>query len=110
MLFISVEDFLDRAQAEHRLSREEEKALAQRMADGDAAAREMLVRSHFPVVAALIRRAPENIRTLHTVYACIKAVEAAVDSFNFRQDHERFAHHLNWHLRQCITRCIADRP
>ena len=110
MLFISLEDFFNQASAIPRLTREEEKLLAQRMAEGDEAARETLVRSHFPYVAAVIRRAPGEIRTLRTVYACISEVEKGVNSFNFLQDSEPFIHHLSWRLRQCITRCIADRP
>ena len=91
-----------------RLSREAEKDLAQRMISGDWNAREMLVRSQLPIVAAYIRRAPQKIRTLRTVYACIAATEKSVDSFNFLQDSETFVHHLSWRLRQCITRCLVD--
>ncbi|MBQ8768373.1 MAG: hypothetical protein IJZ15_01800 [Oscillospiraceae bacterium] len=109
MLFTGVEDFLTQAKAMPRLSRSEEKALARQMAAGDQAAREALIRSYLPLAAAHIRRAPREIRTLRTVYACIAAVEKGVDSFNFQQDGETFPHHLSWRLRQCITRCIADR-
>lgn len=110
MLFISVEDFLTQASTMPRLSRDEEKALAQRMANGDQAARETLVRSYLPMVAGRIRQAPQNIRTLRTVYACIAALEKSVDRFDFQQGSEAFVHHLGWALRQCITRCLADRP
>jgi len=110
MLFISVEDFLNRASAIPHLSRCEEKVLAQRMAAGDPTARQALVRSYLPQAAAVVRRAPREIRTLHTVYVCIAAVEKGVDCFNFLQDSETFAHHLGWRLRQCITRCLAERP
>lgn len=110
MLFISVEDFLIQAKAVSRLSRAEEKALAQRMAAGDKAARESLVRGYLPIVAFRIRLAPRQLHTLKTVYACVAVLEKSVDRFNFLQDSETFAHHLGWGLRQCITRCIADRP
>ncbi len=109
MLFISVEDFLTQVSAIPRLSREEEKNLAQRMAAGDSAAREALVRGYLFMAAATIGRAPQNIRTLRTVYACIDAIEKGVDGFHFLQDGETFMHHLSWRMRQCITRCIADR-
>lgn len=109
MLFISVEDFLTQASAVRRLSRAEEQALAKRMADGDAAARQTLVRNGLPLVAAFVRRAPREIRTLHTVYACIAEVEKGVDRFPFLQEGETFAHHMGWRLRQCITRCLAER-
>ena len=109
MLFISAEDFIARTSAIPRLSRSEEKALAQRMAAGDRTARESLVRSHLPLAAALIRRAPKKVRTLRTVYACIETTEKAVDQFHFLQDSEPFVHHLGWRLRQCIARCLTTQ-
>ncbi len=110
MLFISVEDFFSQVSGIRHLSRTEEIELAQRMAEGDAAARDALVRSYLPMVAAHIRRAPQEIRTLHTVYTCIVSLQKGVDCFNFLQENESFVHHLSWRLRQCITRCIAQRP
>ncbi len=109
MLFVSVEDFFTQVSQIRRLSREQEKDLARNMAAGDETARETLVRSYLPMAASYVRRGPKEICTLKTVYACVVAVEKGVDSFNFLQDGETFAHHLSWRLRQCITRCIADR-
>ena len=108
MLFVSAEDFFTQAEKTPRLTREEEKRLAQEMAQ-NAAARDQLIRSYFPMVAACIRRAPQDLHTLRTVYVCLASLEKGVDSFNFLQDGERFSHHLSWRLRQCITRCLADR-
>lgn len=109
ILFFSVEDFLHRAAELPRLSREDEKFLAAAMTAGDSAARATPVNSYLPMVAAYVRRTPQQIRTPHTVYACIAALEKAVDRFDFLQSGETFAHHLGWALRQCITRCIADQ-
>ncbi len=109
MIFVSVEDFLSKVKDIPRLTRVEEKALAHQKAEGDKQARETLRLSYLPFVAAFVRRAPREIQTLNTVYACIAALEKGVDSFNFLQDSETFAHHLGWRLRQCITRCLADR-
>ena len=109
MIYLSVEDFLNRVREIPRLSREEEKKLAQRMAEGDREARELLVRGYLHMAAAHVRRAPEKIQTLRTVYACVGEVEKGVDSFNFLQEGETFTHHLSWRLRQCVTRCIAQR-
>ena len=109
MIFLSVEDFLAQVREIPRLSREEEKQLARRMAEGDTAAREALVRGYLYMAAAHIHRAPESIKTLRTVYACVDAVQKGVDRFHFLQEGESFAHHLSWRLRQCITACIADR-
>ncbi|MBQ9859089.1 MAG: hypothetical protein IJO76_00220 [Clostridia bacterium] len=91
MLFVSVEDFLSQVKGIPPLSREEERELGRLKA------------------AAYVRRAPREIRTLHTVYACIAALEQGVERFNFLQDGETFTHHLSWRLRQCLTRCIAER-
>ena len=109
MLFITVEDFLTQAAAIAPLTREEETALARRMAQGDTAAREALVRGYLPLVAAFVRRAPASVRTLDTVYAGIAALERAVDGFDFQQTGETFAHRLSWALRQTVTRQIAER-
>ena len=110
MLFISAEDFFSKVAAIPPLTREEERALASRKEGGDTAARQRLVEGYLPFVAAVIRRAPPILHTLDTVYVCIHSLEKGVDGFNFAQDSETFAHHLSWRLRQCITRCIADRP
>ena len=109
MLFIRVEDFFAQARAVPRFTQEEEKVLAERMANGDQTAREQLIRSYYPLVAAVIGRSPKEIQTLHTVYACIQELENGVDRFNFLQDNETFIHHISWRLRQAITRAIADR-
>ncbi len=109
MLFISVEDFITQARTIPRLSREEEKNLAQRMAAGDNDARDALARGYFFMAVAALKRAPQKIQTLRTVYACIDAIEKGVDQFDFLQDGETFMHHLSWRMRQCITRCIVDQ-
>lgn len=109
MLFVTVEDFLTQASTIPPLTREEETALARRMAQGDTAARETLVRGYLPLVAAFVRRAPAAVRTLDTVYAGIAALERAVDGFDFQQTGETFAHRLGWALRQTVTRQIAER-
>ena len=109
MLFVSAEDFFKKAEQARRLSREEEKALALAMKQGDKSAERELVNSYLRTVAAHIRRAPTDLQTLNTVYVCIDALEKAVRKFNFLQDGEPFSHRLAWCMRQCITRCIANR-
>ena len=108
MLYVTIEDFHAGAGEATRLTREQEKACAATMAEGDTDARQRLIRSYLPVVAGVIRRAPRQIQTLHTVYAAIATLERGVDAFNFQQDSETFAHHLSWRLRQCLVRCLAD--
>ncbi len=109
MLFTDTEDFFASARAARLPDREDEKDLAKRMSNGDESAREALIIGHLPFVASYVRRAPKEIRSLHTVYACIAELEAGVDSFDFQQDGEPFTHHLSWRLRQCITRCLTKK-
>ena len=109
MLYISFDDFLEKSRACRRLSRDAEKELAAAMLAGDASAREQLIQSYLPSVAAHIKRCPSHLQTITLVYACLQALEKAVDSFDFLQDSESFSHRLSWWLRQTTTAHIAGR-
>ena len=109
MYFISAEDFFSKVDTISQLSREETAGLALQMAAGEPSAREQLIRGHLPYVAAFIRRGPQEIQTLHTVYACIDCLERRVDRFDFSREQPRFIDDLSKALRQCLTRCIAER-
>lgn len=109
MLFISVDDFFQKASAMTRLSRDDEKKYAFKMKEGNAEARQAIVNSYLPMVASCVKRAPKELQTLETIYICVNSLEKGVDGFDFLQDSEAFTHHLNWRLRQCIVKCIADR-
>ena len=102
MIYITVEDFLQKTATLPRLDRCQEKQLALQK-DHQA-----LVNGYLHFVAGAVKRAPANIRNLRTVYACIKTLEDCVERFDFQQDSEPFSHRLSWALRQCITRRIAD--
>ena len=107
MLFINVQDFYNKAYGYKKLTREEEKALAQRMKD-EPEARQALINSYLPMTAGFIDRLKDDYQSLELVYRCMQALEKCVDSFNFQQDGESFAHRYNWYLRQAITRYIVD--
>lgn len=109
MLYLSTEDFLEKTKGLVPLSREQERALAERMKAGDDEAREMLLAGYMPQVAGHIRRLREEYRSLELVMRCIRSLEKAVDSFDFLQDSESFTHRLSWALRQTVTAYIADR-
>lgn len=109
MLFISLEDFFEKASMAAKLSRDDEKAFALKMQSGDKDARQAIINSYLPMVASYIKRAPKKVQSLQAVYTCLQSLEQGVDSFNFLQDSETFIHHLSWRLRQCITKCIAKR-
>lgn len=109
MLFVSMDDFYQKAASAAVLSEADEKILALKMKNGDPEARQCIINSYLPLVSSCVRHAPREIQTLKTVYSCILTLEQGVDSFPFLQDSEPFVHHLNRRLRQCIVGCIADR-
>lgn len=109
MLYLSAEDFLEKTKGLVPLSREQERALAERMKAGDDEAREMLLAGYLPQVAGHIRAQSASLRSLELVMRCCAALEKAVDSFDFLQDSETFTHRLSWALRQTVTAYIADR-
>lgn len=110
MIYLSIQDFYEKASKAVRLTREEEKRFAVMKNEGDEEARAAIVSNYLPFVAALIRRQPKENQRLHTVYACIKVLDKAVDEFNFLQDHETFSHHLSIRLKNCLIKCYVDRP
>lgn len=109
MLYISAEDFLKKTKSLAPLSREEERTLAVKMKAGDSAAREALIAGYLTHAAGHIRALPAQYHTLELVMRCCRALEKAVDSFDFLQDSETFTHRLSWALRQTVTAYIADR-
>lgn len=108
MILVSLDDFYRKAAAAVRLDRESEIQCAKAMAQGDENARVRLVESYLPVAAARVKAAPEEYRGLAMAVYCLQALEQAVDSFDFLQDSETFAHRLSWYLRQAVTRYVAD--
>ena len=107
MLFVSLEQFYEKAASCQALTRQEEKECAARMNNGDSAARRRLIEGHLPLVAARVKRAGKPMESLSLALYCLQALESCVDSFDFLQDGEPFAHRLNWALRQAVTRYIA---
>ena len=109
MLYISVQDFLDKTAGLTKLSREDERQLAAAMTRGDPAARARLAESYLPMVAGHIRHCKKHLQTLTLLYACLHALEKAVDSFNFMQESEPFSHRLSWYLRQATVQYITQQ-
>ncbi len=108
MLFLSVEDFFQKVHAVEKLSREDEKACAKRMREGDADARQAIINAYLPWVASYIKRSPENIRTLKNIYYGIQTLEQAVDAFDFLQESETFSHRLSLQLKKAMVQCIFE--
>ncbi len=109
MLYLSAEDFLEKTRGISPLSREEERVLAEKMQTGDGEAREKLIAGYLPHVAGNIRHLREEYQSLELVMRCIRALEKAVDNFDFLQNSETFTHRLSWALRQTVTAYIAER-
>lgn len=107
MVFISIDDFYEKVKACKVLTREEEKACALRMKEGDLEAREQMIQSYLPMVASRIKRVPSHMRNLGMVLHCLQMLEKQVDQFDFQQEGETFTHRLSWGLRQAVTRYIA---
>ena len=104
MIYISIEDFYEKAGLCRVLSRQEEIECAVKMKNGDTAAQEQLIQSYTPMVAKHIR---QEQQTLGLALYCMQALEKAVDSFDFLQDSESFSHRLSWYLRQAVVRYIV---
>lgn len=109
MIYISTDDFFKKTSQLPRLGREEELEYAKQMKNGDQEARKTLICGYLPMVAAHIKRQPQHLQTLELVMRCQATLEKAVDSFDFSQNGETFTHRLSWHLRQTVTRYVADR-
>lgn len=107
MIYISVEDFYEKARLCNRLTREEELTCAQKMKAGDNEAREQLIQSYIPMVAGHIKHAKPHLQNWGLVIYCVQALEKAVDSFDFMQESEPFSHHLGWRLRQAVASYIV---
>ncbi|MBQ8447673.1 MAG: hypothetical protein IJX27_01925 [Clostridia bacterium] len=109
MLFTGKEDFYAQAAACEKLTREREKEYARLMREGDADAREKIIKSYLPTVAAFIKRLGPEMQKLELIYRLLAALEKNVDGFDFLQESEPFSHRLAFALRQAVTRYIAER-
>ena len=109
MLFTDCNDFFEKTSGLERLSREEEMSLAPLLADGDESAKQKIVDSYLPTVAAFMRRVSGEYYSLELVYRLIARLEDEVAKFDFLQDGESFMHRLGIGLRRELTAFIADK-
>lgn len=107
MIYISIDDFYEKAALCKVLSRQEEIECARKMKNGDIIAREELIQSYIPMMAGHIKHTKPHMQTLGLVLFCQQALENAVDSFDFLQDSEPFSHRLSWALRQAVTKYMV---
>lgn len=107
MVYVSIDDFRQKAALCRRLSRQEEFDCAAAMKAGDDVARARLIESYTPMVAGYVGRAPSHMQSLGLALYYLQALEKAVDSFDFTQEREPFSHHLSRWLRQATARYIV---
>ena len=107
MIYVSIDDFYEKASLCNKLTREEEIQCAKKMKAGNAEDRERLVQSYIPMVAGHIRHLKPHLQNLGLVLYCVQALEKAVDSFDFMQESEPFFHRLSWCMRQAVTDYIV---
>ena len=107
MIFCSIEDFYEKAEACRRLTRMEEISFTQKLKAGDTVARERLIESYIPMVVSHIKRMKQEQQTVGLALYCMQALEKAVGSFDFLQESETFTHRLSWWLRQATVDYIV---
>ncbi len=109
MLFLSEADFFEKAAKYSRLPREEELACAKLIKEGEPEAKNKIVCSYLPTVAAFVRKTQKNYRGLELIYRLLGALEKEIDNFDFSQKSETFAHRLTFVMRKTLTEYIADK-
>ena len=107
MVFVSIEDFYEKAGRCAVLTPEEAMDCALRMKAGDETARERLIQSYTPMVARYVKRLRTPMQTLTAAMYCMHALERAVDSFDFTKGSETFPHYLSLYLKQAAVKYIA---
>ena len=104
---ITMEQFYALAESCECLTRQEEIECAQKMKDGDLDEKAKMIASYIPMMAGHIKHMKPQFQTIELVSDCMKALEKAVDSYDFIQESETFTHRLSWWLRETSTRYIA---
>ena len=108
MLFVTVQDFYAQAANAKRLDRREEIACAARMQAGDVEAKDALVQSYLPTVAAFAKRVSTGEPSMELVCRFAAVLEQQVEGFDFAQQGETFTHRLSLALKKAMAEYIAD--
>lgn len=111
MLYTSTDDFYKQISNLKRLSREQEKDLAQKMKLGDEGAKKALMDGYLPVLGAYLKRYTHT-PSLDMIYKGIEILKTSIETFDFLHDspspNSTFANYLADKVRRMITRYIAD--
>ncbi len=91
------------------LDADREMELAKRMAEGDAAAKNELVKANLRLVVSIAKRyVGKGMFFLDLIQEGNLGLMKAVDKFDYRKGY-KFSTYATWWIRQAITRAIADQ-
>ena len=91
------------------LNAEQERDIAQRMADGDEEAKEMLINSNLRLVVSIAKKyMNRGLSLLDLIQEGNIGLIKAVDKFDYTKGF-KFSTYATWWIRQAITRAIADQ-
>lgn len=107
MLYTCSNDFFKYATSISRISREEEKELGLKMQEGNEDAKEQLIRSYIPVLAAYLKKYSRD-PSLSLVYCGLDVLADSVKNWNFQIENPTFTRFLGDRVRQMITRYIVN--
>lgn len=91
------------------LTGEEEVSLAERIEDGDAAAKQELAEANLRLVVSIAKRyVGRGMQFLDLIQEGNMGLMKAVEKFDYRKGF-KFSTYATWWIRQAITRAIADQ-
>jgi RNA polymerase primary sigma factor len=91
------------------LNADQEREIAQKMADGDEEAKEMLINSNLRLVVSIAKKyMNRGLSLLDLIQEGNIGLIKAVDKFDYTKGF-KFSTYATWWIRQAITRAIADQ-